>query len=213
MITIGKLPMTSTAKRVIENAQEESSKLKQKQVDTEHILLGLLREDRGLAGQLLMYLGLRIEEARKEIEKVLLESNDLEHKPSVAHPPAQSVVRADEDVVELPYACPNCGHSPVVRVVWGAYCLSDKDLQEITSGQAFLGSVDGGKKGPPWVCLTCAPKWSKVRRLAMEDYEWQLKKEIAIESQEFDNAVQYRDAQRELRSQLAVLYEELLRNQ
>ena len=139
IVTMGKLPMTPAAKKIIGYAQEVSSKLKKKQVDTEHILLGILREEGGVAGQILMNLGLHIEAARKEIDKVLRQSHDLEQKTSVAHPPAQAVGQADEGVVELPQVCPKCGHSPVVRVVWGAYCLSDKDREEIKSAHALLG--------------------------------------------------------------------------
>ena len=212
MVTMGKLPMTPAAKRVIDYAMKEKWNLKDNQVDTEHILLGLLREDGGVAGQILMNLGLRIDKARKETEKVRRQSHDSEQQTSVVHPPAQSVAQTDKGAAEMPQSCPKCGQ-PLIGVIWGGYHLSDKYRQEITSGQAFLGSVDSGKNGPPWVCLTCAPKWSEVRHLAMQDYKWQLKKEKAIESQEFDNAAQYRQAQRELRNQLTVLYEELLRNQ
>ncbi len=208
MVTMGKLPMTPTAKRIIGYAQEESWRLKQKQVDTEHILLGILREEGGVARQILMNLGLRVEEARKEIEKVRRESNDLEQQPSVFHAQAQSVTQADEGMVELPKACPKCGHAPVLRIIWGAYYLSDKDREEIKSVHALLGSVKGDKKGPPWVCLECTPKWSEVHQLAMQDHELQFVKEKAIELQDFDEAARCLRSQEELRRQLAMLYRE-----
>ena len=111
--------------------------------------------------------------------------------------------------VKPPHACSKCGHSRLVRVIWGGYCLSDKDLEEIKSGQTLLGSVAGDKKGPPWACLECAPKWSEVHDLAMQDYELQLEKAKAIESQDFEKAARCLRSQEKLRSQLAVLYEEL----
>ena len=61
MVTMGKLPQTPRAKKVIEYAMEESRNLNHNYVGTEHILLGLLREQEGVASQVLMNLGLRIE--------------------------------------------------------------------------------------------------------------------------------------------------------
>ena len=74
VVTMGRLPITPAAKWAIEYAMEEAameeaSKLRYNQVDTEHFLLGMMREDGGVAGQILMNLGLRIEVTRKEIGK------------------------------------------------------------------------------------------------------------------------------------------------
>jgi len=71
MITLGKLPSTPRAKRVIEHAMEEARSLGHNYVGTEHILLGLLREQEGVAAQVLMNLGLKLEEARGEAVRVL----------------------------------------------------------------------------------------------------------------------------------------------
>src|SRR5437016_45508 len=49
-----KLPQTPRAKKVIEYALEESRKLNHNYVGTEHLLLGLLREEAGMAAQVLM---------------------------------------------------------------------------------------------------------------------------------------------------------------
>ena len=68
---MGKLPQTPAAKRVISYAIEEAGNLKHKCVGTEHILLGLLIEDVGVAAQVLMNRGLRLDGVRAEIEKVL----------------------------------------------------------------------------------------------------------------------------------------------
>src|SRR5467141_1759342 len=44
IVTMGELPLTPLAKKVIENSVEEARKLIHNYVGTEHILLGLLRE-------------------------------------------------------------------------------------------------------------------------------------------------------------------------
>ncbi len=71
MVTMGKLPQTPRAKKVIEFAIEEARALNHNYVGTEHILLGLLRETEGIAAQVLMNLGLKLEEVRQEVLNLL----------------------------------------------------------------------------------------------------------------------------------------------
>lgn len=71
MVTIGKLPQTPRAKKVIEYAIEEARALNHNYVGTEHILLGLLRETDGIAAQVLMNLGLKLEDVRQEVLNLL----------------------------------------------------------------------------------------------------------------------------------------------
>ena len=66
---MGKLPQTPRAKKVIEYSMEEARTLNHNYVGTEHILLGLLREQEGVAAQVLMNLGLKLEEVREEVLK------------------------------------------------------------------------------------------------------------------------------------------------
>ncbi len=62
---------TPRAKKVIEYAMEEARALNHDYVGTEHVLLGLLRDDVGLAGVALMNVGLRLEQVRAEIRATL----------------------------------------------------------------------------------------------------------------------------------------------
>lgn len=71
MVTMGKLPQTPKAKKVIEYAIEEARALNHNYVGTEHILLGLLREAEGIAAQVLMNLGLKLEDVRQEVLNLL----------------------------------------------------------------------------------------------------------------------------------------------
>ena len=71
MVTMGKLPQTPRAKKVIEYAIEEARNLNHNYVGTEHLLLGLLREHEGVAAQVLMNLGLKLEEVREEVLNLL----------------------------------------------------------------------------------------------------------------------------------------------
>jgi ATP-dependent Clp protease ATP-binding subunit ClpC len=71
MVTMGKLPQTPRAKKVIEYSMDEARNLGHNYVGTEHILLGLLREQEGVAAQVLMNLGLKLEDVREEVLSLL----------------------------------------------------------------------------------------------------------------------------------------------
>lgn len=71
MVTMGKLPQTPRAKKVIEYAIEEARNLTHNYVGTEHLLLGLLREDEGVAAQVLRNLGLKLDDVRDEVLNLL----------------------------------------------------------------------------------------------------------------------------------------------
>jgi ATP-dependent Clp protease ATP-binding subunit ClpC len=85
MVTMGKLPQTPRAKKVIEYSIEEARNLNHNYVGTEHLLLGLLREQEGVAAQVLMSLGLKLEDVREEVLN-LLGHNVAEE--TVGKPPA-----------------------------------------------------------------------------------------------------------------------------
>ncbi len=70
-VSMGKLPHTPRAKKVVEYAIEEARNLNHNYVGTEHLLLGLLRADEGVAAQVLMNMGLNVERARREVLNLL----------------------------------------------------------------------------------------------------------------------------------------------
>lgn len=65
------LPYTSRAKQVIEFAMVEALECNHSYVGSEHLLLGLLREQRGIAAQVLTASGAPIEVVRKETLRLL----------------------------------------------------------------------------------------------------------------------------------------------
>lgn len=64
--TIGPLPLTPSAKRVVELSFQEAQALKHDHVGTEHLLLGLLRQE-GIAAQSLVNLGLSLDAVRRAV--------------------------------------------------------------------------------------------------------------------------------------------------
>lgn len=71
MVTLGQLPSTPRAKKVFEFALAEASELGHNYIGTEHLLLGLIREQDGIAAQVLCNIGLKLEEVREEIMEYL----------------------------------------------------------------------------------------------------------------------------------------------
>ncbi len=92
MVTMGKLPQTPRAKKVIEYSMEEARNLNHNYVGTEHILLGLLREQEGVAAQVLMNLGLKLEDVREEVLNLL--GHGLEGAESGERSPAAGSPKA-----------------------------------------------------------------------------------------------------------------------
>ena len=65
------LPFTTSAKKVLELSMEESGSLGHNYIGSEHLLLGLIRENGGTAATVLKGLGVGLEDARKQVQAYL----------------------------------------------------------------------------------------------------------------------------------------------
>jgi ATP-dependent Clp protease ATP-binding subunit ClpC len=63
------LPLSAESKRILAYAAEEAERLRHRHIGTEHLLLGILREDRCVAAEILHERGLRLNTIREEIGK------------------------------------------------------------------------------------------------------------------------------------------------
>src|SRR5687768_3621700 len=63
------LPLSHECKRVLAYGAEEAERLSHKHIGTEHLLLGLLREDKSFAAEILHERGLRLSQVREEIAR------------------------------------------------------------------------------------------------------------------------------------------------
>jgi hypothetical protein len=210
MVTVGRLPQTPRAKKVIEYAIEEAHSLGHVCVGTEHILIGLLREDYGVAAQILMNLGLRLDQVRAETQCVLSQPHEWGRQQFTGMPPLQPIARRVETPIRQPDACPKCGNPEIIRVSWHRASISDQDMEDFKARKLLLGSISE-TDGPSWVCLRCSPRWSEVHDLAMQDWELQVAKETAIAAMKYDAAARHRDAQVDLRRQLRQLVHKLVK--
>jgi len=69
-MTIGQLPLTARAKKTLEVSGQEARALKSKDIDTEHILLALLKDEEGIAAQVLSMFEIDYKEAYEELKNI-----------------------------------------------------------------------------------------------------------------------------------------------
>src|SRR5437667_1502985 len=68
---------TERARQVVVLAQDEARALKHNYIGTEHILLGLLREEEGLAARVLESLDITVEEVRAQIARIVGQGDEV----------------------------------------------------------------------------------------------------------------------------------------
>jgi ATP-dependent Clp protease ATP-binding subunit ClpC len=71
MVTMGQLPFTPRAKKVLELSVEEAGNLGHNYIGTEHLLLGLIKENEGIAAKVLLNLSVKLEDVREEVLEFL----------------------------------------------------------------------------------------------------------------------------------------------
>ncbi|MHB1477145.1 MAG: Clp protease N-terminal domain-containing protein, partial [Coriobacteriia bacterium] len=62
---------TEKARRVVVYAQEEAKKLNQNYIGTEHLLLGLIREEDGIAAKALESLDISLDDVREQVQELI----------------------------------------------------------------------------------------------------------------------------------------------
>ena len=79
------LPLAPETKRVLAFSHEESERLQHRHIGTEHLLLGLLREDRSLAAEIMYERGLRLNAVREEVARQSGTASSNNNKKDVPH--------------------------------------------------------------------------------------------------------------------------------
>jgi ATP-dependent Clp protease ATP-binding subunit ClpC len=106
------LPLSNESKRVLTYASEEAEKMEHKHIGTEHLLLGLLREENCFGQQILKERGIELEAIRESLTKVAMEA-------SISHAAAMRSGMAGQSVeglfVDLTLKAVDGGLEPVVR--------------------------------------------------------------------------------------------------
>src|SRR5215467_10087819 len=71
------IPFSAETKRVLQFAAEEADRLLHNYIGTEHLLLGILREERSVAASILVEKGMRLNTVREDIVQLLNEKTTL----------------------------------------------------------------------------------------------------------------------------------------
>ena len=106
------LPLTTECKRILAYAAEEAERLVQKHIGVEHLLLGILREEKSLGAKVLHKQGVKLEQARKRIADAKDQlAAAASAPPPFLRPPAEEV--------------PPTRRSPVIQVAvtWNSEIL------------------------------------------------------------------------------------------
>ena len=71
------LPLSNECKRILAYAAEEAERLNHRHIGTEHLLLGILREEKCVAGEILHERGLRLNAIREELARSVVDRQTL----------------------------------------------------------------------------------------------------------------------------------------
>jgi ATP-dependent Clp protease ATP-binding subunit ClpC len=96
-VTDGQIPFTPRAKKVLELALREAVALGHNYIGTEHILLGLVREDEGVGARILLHFGADADRVRAETRRLLGGAAvfGVDDPPPVRFDHARAIVRAN----------------------------------------------------------------------------------------------------------------------
>src|SRR5215813_12551185 len=79
------LPLSAQAKRVLNYAADESERLQHRNIGTEHLLLGILREEKSIAAEILYERGLKLTQIREEMLRSQQSERALSQKKDAPH--------------------------------------------------------------------------------------------------------------------------------
>src|SRR3954470_7859834 len=75
------LPLSNECKRILASAAEEAERLNHRHIGTEHLLLGILREEKCVAAEILQERGLRLNTIREELSRAVVDRQQVANKP------------------------------------------------------------------------------------------------------------------------------------
>jgi hypothetical protein len=121
------LPLTSECKRILAYAAEEAERLDHRHIGTEHILLGILREEKCVAAEVLQNRGLQLDTTRESLVR-----NPIAEVPNNPMLPEAGAVPDAETAIRI------------AEAVWLPVC----GVEKVESGKPFKAEL---KLGPVWI--------------------------------------------------------------
>ena len=207
-VTSGQIPFTPRAKKVLELALREALSLGHNYIGTEHILLGLSRENEGVAVRILLDLNAGAETIRNEMLRML--SVPDAHKYAEAKPPLSgrgNRYSLDQEWFDglggvLDGLAREIRRELEREPDTGDLLLALACTPDTLAAQA-LHELGVNPEALPGVIqrLRAQRPPSAEAQLAQRIEEARQAKELAIEGQQFESAAQLRDQERELTQQ------------
>jgi ATP-dependent Clp protease ATP-binding subunit ClpA len=113
------IPFSHEVKRVLGCAAEEADRLDHQYIGTEHLLLGILREERSVAATILMDKGMRLHTVREDIVQLL---NEKDAHPTKRAPRDSTPPRfLPSLIVHIAYSTEQSAGIELTGTAWGAY--------------------------------------------------------------------------------------------
>jgi ATP-dependent Clp protease ATP-binding subunit ClpC len=222
---------TERARRVVVLAQDEARALWHDHIGTEHILLGLLREEEGLAARVLESFGVTVDEVRAEVARIVGRGDAVATGQIPFTPRAKKVLElALREALHLGHNYIGTEHLllGLVRENEGvaARILLDFDTDDekirneilrMLSGPGRLGATPsaGRAAGHGSATEPVGTVDDETRALTVRDLLDSVTsaKEAAIENQDFNRAASIRDFERRLTNLLTRIPEVIGRDQ
>ena len=194
---------TERARQVVVLAQSEARALKHNYIGTEHILLGLLREEEGLAARVLSSLGITVEEVRAQIVRVVGEGDEVTAGQIPFTPRAKKVLELSlREALSVGDNYIDTEHIllGVVRENEGvaSRILFDLDADAAKIRNEVLGLVSRprgrGKSFVESVHLRAPKRWSyRVERTAQDELSEERLNALGADGWELVSAIPHRD--------------------
>lgn len=179
-IALKQLPFTDRAKKILEFAILEAIQLDNNHVGTEHLMLGVLREEEGFGAQTLHHFGLTIEKAREELVHLLDQHDRNLGAPSPPDPdfPVRGFTDRAEKTMQLAIdaarnlgqACVGTEHLLLGLAAEGAGVAANALVELGASLERLLQLLNeqSKAKSPP-VALPLSPGTEKAVEMAYEE--------------------------------------------
>jgi ATP-dependent Clp protease ATP-binding subunit ClpA len=189
---------TERARQVVVLAQYEARALKHNYIGTEHLLLGLLREDEGLAARVLESFDVTVEEVRGQIARIVGEGDEVLTGQIPFTPRAKKVLELSlREALSLGHNYIGTEHIllGIVRENEGVAARIlldfDADAEKIRNEVIWMLSGKDAPAYSPESPPTSPEVKEELQRLRQQ-------KEEALEAQQFEEAAAFRDRERRL---------------
>jgi ATP-dependent Clp protease ATP-binding subunit ClpA len=187
---------TERARQVVVLAQDEARALTHNYIGTEHLLLGLLREEEGLAARVLESLAVTVEEVRAQVALIIGTGDELAYGQIPFTPRAKRVLElALREALSLGHNYIGTEHILLGLVREGGgvgmRILLDLDADEDKIRNEIVRMIAGPASGIPPVAPLAADLREEIERVRAE-------KETALETQDFEKAASLRARERNL---------------